>query len=189
MLSSRVSCRISSAPGCGPQPRWRPAFRAPRDNARRQILHPAPADQHNRVLLQVMANARNIRRHFDAIGQADARHFAERRVRLFRSLGIHTRAHAALLRTRLQSRTRRLIPGPLAAKFHQLIKRRHSRHSQTRPAASLPCVPPASRRPTRFPVGTELAPSPVLAQAVAPGHALPRSITNAGENSSVSRSD
>src|SRR3984893_9776742 len=104
----------------------------------RQILHTSSADQHNRVLLQVMANARDIRRHFNSIRQTNARHFAKRRVRLLRRLGVHARAHAALLRTRLQSRTRRLVPGPLTAKFHQLIKSRHSRHSQTRQAASLP---------------------------------------------------
>src|SRR5208283_956199 len=37
----------------------------------RQILHTPPADQHNRVLLQVVANARDIGRHFDSIGQAN----------------------------------------------------------------------------------------------------------------------
>src|ERR1700682_4455859 len=41
----------------------------------RQILHTSSADQHNRVLLQVMANARDIRRHFNSICQTNARHF------------------------------------------------------------------------------------------------------------------
>src|SRR5208337_3090320 len=121
-----------------------------------QILYTAPADQHNRVLLQVMANTRDIRRHFDSIRQPNARYFTQRRVRLLRRLGIHARAHSALLRTRLQSRTRRLIPGPLAAKFHQLIKRRHSRHSWTRQAASLPHISLSHTS-----VETGLAPSPV----------------------------
>jgi hypothetical protein len=42
------------------------------------------------------------------------------------------------LRTRLQRRTCRLVARPLTALFHQLIKCRHSHHSQTRQAASLP---------------------------------------------------
>ena len=64
-----------------------------------QILHTAPADQHNRVFLQVVADTGNICGHFNSIGQANACHFAQRGVRLLRRLGIHTGAHAALLRT------------------------------------------------------------------------------------------
>ena len=45
--------------------------------------------------------------------------------------------NSALLRTRLQRRTRRLVARPFAALLHELIKCRHSRHSQTRQAASL----------------------------------------------------
>src|SRR5208283_3012573 len=150
----------------------------------RQILHAAPTNEHNRVLLQVMANAWDIRRHFDSIGQANARHFAQRRVRLLRRLGIHARAHSALLRTRLQRRTRRLIPGPLAAEFHQLIKCRHSRHSQTRQTTSLPHIShnPSVSRAAHIPAETGLAPSQVWHRPVAPSHTLPRRI-NAGENS------
>src|SRR6185437_636115 len=37
-----------------------------------QVLHAASADQHNRVLLQVVAFARNVRRNLDAVGQAHA---------------------------------------------------------------------------------------------------------------------
>src|SRR6266849_1030259 len=100
----------------------------------RQIFHTAPADQHNRVLLQVVADARNVSRHFNPIGQPYARDFPQRRVRLLGSLGVHARTNSALLRTRLQRRTRRLVARPFAALHHELIKCRHSRHSQTRQA-------------------------------------------------------
>src|SRR5271156_4789377 len=45
-----------------------------------QILHTAPADQNNRVFLQVVADSGDIGRNFDAVGQADARDLAQRRV-------------------------------------------------------------------------------------------------------------
>src|SRR5271166_3060669 len=92
----------------------------------RQILHTAPADQHNRVLLQVVAYAWNVGRHFNSIGQPHARHLAQCRVRFLRSLRVHAGANAALLRTSLQRRARRLVTGPLPALSHQLVKRRHS---------------------------------------------------------------
>src|SRR6266567_457733 len=73
-----------------------------------KILHTAPADQHDRVLLEVVADARNIGRHFDSIGEAHTSHFPERRVRLFGSGGINACTNSALLRTALQSGTRSL---------------------------------------------------------------------------------
>src|SRR5678815_4525444 len=48
----------------------------------RQILHAAAANQHQRVFLQVVPDARNVGRHLDAVGEANARHLAERGVRL-----------------------------------------------------------------------------------------------------------
>src|SRR5882762_6672659 len=92
----------------------------------RQILHAAPANQHDRVLLQVVPNAGNISRDFNTIGEAHARHLPQRRVGLFGSLGIYAGADAALLRTGLQGRTRRLVTRLLAAGSHQLIESRHS---------------------------------------------------------------
>ena len=49
-----------------------------------KILHAAAADEHHRVLLQVVPDAGNVRRHLDAVGEPDAGHLAERRVRLLR---------------------------------------------------------------------------------------------------------
>src|SRR5229473_7469966 len=49
----------------------------------RQILDPAAADQHDRVLLQVMALARDVAGDLEAVGQAHPRDLAQGRVRLF----------------------------------------------------------------------------------------------------------
>src|SRR6185436_14965068 len=70
----------------------------------RKILHAAPANQHERVLLQVVADAGNVRRDLDAVGQPDAGDLAKRGVRLLRRLREHTHAHTALLRTHLERR-------------------------------------------------------------------------------------
>ena len=84
----------------------------------REIFHTAAAHEHDRVLLQVMADAGDVRRHFLAVGQAHARDFAERRVRLLGGDGLHLSADAATLRvarhlklTRRKIRMTRLRPG------------------------------------------------------------------------------
>src|SRR5215469_7565413 len=64
----------------------------------RQILHAAAADQHDRVLLKVVAFATDITRDFVAVGEAHAAYLAQRRVRLLRRGGVDARAHPALLR-------------------------------------------------------------------------------------------
>src|SRR5207248_1059340 len=92
-----------------------------------QVLDAAAADQHDRVLLQVVADARDVCRYFDPVGQADTRYFSQRRVRLFRRLGIDARSNPALLRTRLERRARRLVLGRSAPELDQLIKCRHKK--------------------------------------------------------------
>jgi len=42
----------------------------------RQVLHAAAANQHNRVLLQVVSNPRDVCGHFNPVGQPDTRHLA-----------------------------------------------------------------------------------------------------------------
>src|SRR4051794_18321724 len=74
----------SSNPGSGLRPLGavlRPTLPPPLDAHRveraadhviahtRQILHAAPADEHDRVLLQVVADAGDISRHLDAVGE------------------------------------------------------------------------------------------------------------------------
>src|SRR6478609_7711803 len=64
---------------------------------RRQVLHAATADEDHRVLLEVVADARDVGRDLHLVGQPHARDLAQRRVRL---LGRHRpdlQAHAPLL--------------------------------------------------------------------------------------------
>src|SRR6478736_2874611 len=63
----------------------------------RQILHAAPADEHHRVLLQVVALTADVAGDFVAVGEAHAGDLAQGRIRLLGRRGIDARAHAALL--------------------------------------------------------------------------------------------
>src|SRR5215475_8620104 len=73
-----------------------------------KILHAAAADQYDRVLLQVMADARNVRSDFNAVGEADARDLPQRRVRLLGGRCVNARTNSALLRAALERRARSL---------------------------------------------------------------------------------
>src|SRR5438270_7469385 len=64
----------------------------------RKILDPAAPDQDDRMLLQVVALARNVARDLEPVGQAHARHLAQRGIGLFRCGRVDARAHPALLR-------------------------------------------------------------------------------------------
>jgi hypothetical protein len=81
------------------------------------------------VLLQIVADARNIGGDFNAIGQAHASHFPQRRIRLFRSGGVDTGANSTLLRASLQRRTGGLIAWWFSPFSDELVKRRHERSS------------------------------------------------------------
>src|SRR5260370_6730983 len=91
----------------------------------RKILDAAAANQHDRVLLQVVADTGDVRGHFDSIGESHARHFPERRIRLLRSGGVHTGTYTALLRTALKGRTRSLPAWRFPPITDKLIKRWH----------------------------------------------------------------
>src|SRR5687768_5437097 len=77
---------------------------------RREVLHAAATHQHHRVLLQVMADAGDVRGDLHAIRQAHAGDLPKRRVRLLRSARHHLEAHAAPLR-RATSLARGLLEG------------------------------------------------------------------------------
>src|SRR6266496_4471559 len=68
----------------------------------RQVLHTAAAHQHDRVLLQVVADAGDVRGDLDAAGQPHAADLAQRRVRLLGRGGVDARADAAALGRALQ---------------------------------------------------------------------------------------
>src|SRR5207237_757529 len=92
----------------------------------RQILHAAAANEHERVLLQVVADAGDVGRHLDAVRQPHARDFSQRRVRLLRGLGEDAHADAALLRAVLQRGTLRLADDLFAPVPHKLTDSRHT---------------------------------------------------------------
>src|SRR3954470_24046397 len=90
-----------------------------------EVLHPAAADAHDRVLLQVVAHARDVRCDLDAAGQAHAGDLPEGGVRLLRGGRVDAGAHTASLGRTLQCR--RLVLGHLvlAALADQLIDSGH----------------------------------------------------------------
>src|SRR5581483_3349437 len=94
-----------------------------------QVLYAAAADEHDRVLLQVVADARDVGGDLDPVGQAHAGNFAQRRVRLLGRLRVNAGANAALLRALLQGRRGRLVLRPGAAQANELVKCRHSEFS------------------------------------------------------------
>src|SRR5262245_32457804 len=75
----------------------------------REVLHTTAADEHDRVLLEVVADAGDVRGHFDAGREPDPGDLAQRRVRLLRRRREHTRAHAPALRGALEGRRLRLV--------------------------------------------------------------------------------
>src|SRR5438876_6571193 len=98
----------------------------------RQVLHAAAADHHHRMLLQIVADAGDIARHLEAVGEPHARDLAQRGVRLLRRRDVDARADAALLRALLQRRhlvARGLRPARTA---DELVDRRH----RSRPRSS-----------------------------------------------------
>src|SRR3954468_11566988 len=62
-----------------------------------QVLDAAAADEHHRVLLEVVPLAGDVGGDLDAAGDADASHLAQSRVRLLRRGGVDARADAAAL--------------------------------------------------------------------------------------------
>src|SRR5207237_6866155 len=90
-----------------------------------QVLHTAAADEHDRVLLQVVADPGDVRRDLDTAGQTHTGDLAERRVRLLRGGRVDTRAHAAPLGTSLERRRLGLVDLVLAALADQLLDRGH----------------------------------------------------------------
>src|SRR6516164_7007769 len=88
-----------------------------------QVPHPAAAHEHDRVLLQVVPDARDVRGDLDLAGQPDAGDLAQRRVRLLRRRGVDARAHTAALRALLERRRLVLRYLVLAALADQLLDR------------------------------------------------------------------
>src|SRR3954471_15749422 len=69
-----------------------------------EVLHPAAADEHDRVLLEVVTDARDVRRHLDAAREAHAGDLPEGGVRLLGRGRVDAGADASALRRALESR-------------------------------------------------------------------------------------
>src|SRR6201995_4923372 len=90
-----------------------------------QVADPPPADEHDRVLLQVVPDTGDVGGDLDLAGQPNARHLAESRVRLLRCGRVDTRAHTAALRAPLEGRRLGLDRLFLAAFPDKLLDRGH----------------------------------------------------------------
>ena len=113
----------------------------------RQVLDAAAAHEHDGVLLQVVALARDVDRDLHAVGQAHAGHLAQGRVRLLGRGGVDARAHPATLRrghlllaalAGLQARGGELLRLRVAALADQLGRRRHTARDGSSGALSDP---------------------------------------------------
>src|SRR6185503_229354 len=91
----------------------------------RQILHTAAANEHDRVLLQVVAFAGDVGGDFEPVGQTHTCHFAERRVGLLGSGGVNAGADATLLGIGLERGRLFLLLNVAAALTNELIDCRH----------------------------------------------------------------
>src|SRR5919112_43468 len=86
-----------------------------------EVLHPAAADQDDRVLLEVVAHARDVGRDLDAAREPHTGDLAERRVRLLRRGGVDARADPAPLGRTLEGGRLVLRHLVLAALADQLL--------------------------------------------------------------------
>src|SRR5277367_4857750 len=90
-----------------------------------QVLDPATANHHHRMFLEIVALAGDIADDLEAVGQANLRDLAKRRVRLFRRGRVDARADAALLRARLEMAGLLAVGLGLPRFADQLANRRH----------------------------------------------------------------
>src|SRR5207247_11231436 len=90
------------------------------------VLHAAAADQHDGVLLKVVADPRDIGSDLYARSQPDPRHLPQGRVRLLGRGRVDARTDAAALRRPAKSGALRLAPRALAPGLDQLLDGGHS---------------------------------------------------------------
>src|SRR6476660_3771646 len=90
-----------------------------------EVLHTTAADEHDRVLLEVVADTRDVSGDLDAARQAHAGDLAEGGVRLLRGRGVDAGADTATLGRTLEGRRLVLRHLVLAALADQLVDRGH----------------------------------------------------------------
>lgn len=95
----------------------------------REVLDSPPPDEDHRVLLKVMAHARDIGCHLNSIGQTDSSNLSQGRIGLLGGRSIHAHTDPSLLRALSQGRSRCfLLHGPSRTTY-QLVYCRHSTNS------------------------------------------------------------
>src|SRR6516162_10495218 len=112
-----------------------------------QVAHPAAAHQHDRVLLQVVPDPRDVRGDLDLAGEPDPRHLAEGGVRLLGRGRVDARANAPALGAPLQGRGSGLRYLVLAALADQLLDSGHR-------VSVFLLLAPCGARPGTGPMGT-----------------------------------
>jgi hypothetical protein len=91
----------------------------------RKVLHTTTADQHDAVLLEVVAFSRDVSIDLFGVGKANTGYFTHSGVRLLRRSGVNTQTYATLLRACIQ-RTRLALYFELLASFtDKLLNCRH----------------------------------------------------------------
>src|SRR5262245_8453583 len=155
----------------------------------RKVLHAATADEHHRVLLEVVADAGNVGRDLDAIRQPDAGDLAERRVRLLRGGRVDARADPALLGRSLQRGGLALGTLPVTALLDQLVDGGHRARSVQLPVRRKKGTDPSRCRPCSCQPFDPLGMHPGTHQATASGAASPSgSPSSSSAGSSVTAS-
>src|SRR5688572_11380814 len=64
----------------------------------RKVLHTTTTNEHNAVLLEVVAFTGDVTDHFHTVGETNTAHLTKRGVRLLGGRGVNAHAYAALLR-------------------------------------------------------------------------------------------
>lgn len=90
-----------------------------------KIANATTANKNNGVFLQIVAFTTDVSRHFDAVGEANTSHLAERRVRLLGRHRFDLQTHTALRGVALHGRVLRLAPLHTARLLDELVNRRH----------------------------------------------------------------
>src|SRR6476469_3088605 len=93
----------------------------------REVLNAAATDEHNGVLLQVVANTGDVGGNFNAAVEAHTCNLTQSRVRLLRGRGVHAGANTAAHRAAVKRGSLGLLDLRRAALADQLVNRRHSR--------------------------------------------------------------
>src|SRR5437867_6011121 len=97
-----------------------------------EILHAAAPDHDDRVLLQIVADARDVRRDFEPVRQPHPSDLAERGVRLLGRRRVDADADTPFLGTPLHRGRFRLLPHRLTTLMDQLVDGRHDSPSPSR---------------------------------------------------------